>query len=525
MTSWMRWGLCGAMLCATLAQAQPNEEKPMSKPILGMYVHQHWSYNHPYAARTWTLDDWRGYCDGLKRLGFNTVLIWPVLETMPDPLTDSDKENLDKIARVIDMLHNEFDMRAYIVLCPNVSPKSEIARQYTFQERPFFHTDDRVDPGDPEALGRLIRWRETLLRPLAKMDGLFIIDSDPGGWPNSTNLEFVYLLDAHRGLLNEIRPGIELVYWIAFGWEGYGRFYATGELDRGGPEEIHDAIKLLAKEKPEPWWLASAWGPDIADPIGMGDRVLAFNYGAIEGEPSFPLTIFDTGYAYDGGKNKGQRGVLGNSQTHCVQLPNTFALSRGAQGLPCEEADYVAFAEDLIPGQGRLIVDGWKALQGTDSAAKYAVADQLAALPAGSLQPGPLKGFLFGDPARFIDDLVLQLRASGTMEDFRAAVFAEPQDRAKVVETFKRFIAAVEAWQTKHGYKNHWYWPTQIETLRKLDMPVLNETLDTLRWVGEGPTPFEAVKNGLAALETYTPRLIEAMHKAVEELGERENSN
>ena len=59
--------------------------------MVGMYVHQHWPYNRPYAARTWTLDDWRGYADGLCKLGYNAVMIWPMLETMPDPPTPSDQ--------------------------------------------------------------------------------------------------------------------------------------------------------------------------------------------------------------------------------------------------------------------------------------------------------------------------------------------------------------------------------------------------------------------------------------------------
>src|SRR5687767_12181476 len=53
--------------------------------IVGLYVHQHWPYNHPYAARTWTFEDWRGFAGGLKQLGYNTVLVWPMLETIPDP--------------------------------------------------------------------------------------------------------------------------------------------------------------------------------------------------------------------------------------------------------------------------------------------------------------------------------------------------------------------------------------------------------------------------------------------------------
>src|SRR5690242_12869105 len=106
--------LAGSLI--TSAQESANKQK-----ILGMYMHQHWSYKHPYAVRTWTLEDWRGYVDGIKRLGYNTVLIWPMLEIMPDPLTPSDEANISKIAKVIDMIHNDFGMKASIVLCPNVS--------------------------------------------------------------------------------------------------------------------------------------------------------------------------------------------------------------------------------------------------------------------------------------------------------------------------------------------------------------------------------------------------------------------
>ena len=78
----------------------------MNAPILGMYVHQHWAYRHPYAARTWTLEDWRGYAGGLRRIGYDTVMIWPMLETMPDPPTASDRDSVERVAAVIGMLHD-----------------------------------------------------------------------------------------------------------------------------------------------------------------------------------------------------------------------------------------------------------------------------------------------------------------------------------------------------------------------------------------------------------------------------------
>jgi hypothetical protein len=132
-------------------------EAPQTQPsgkIIGMYVHQHWPYNHPYAARTWTLEDWRGYADGMRRIGYNAFLVWPVLETMPDPLAPSDQASLDKVAAVIDMLHREMGMRVYLTLCPNVGCRDEEAAKATFEKRHFFYCDTQFNieaAPDPKA--------------------------------------------------------------------------------------------------------------------------------------------------------------------------------------------------------------------------------------------------------------------------------------------------------------------------------------------------------------------------------------
>ncbi|HSW45736.1 MAG TPA: hypothetical protein VLM89_09205 [Phycisphaerae bacterium] len=381
--------------------------RPADK-VIGMYVHQHWPYNHPYAARTWTIEDWHGYADGLKRLGYNTVLIWPVLETMPDPLTPSDKSNIDKIAGVIDLLHNELGMRVYLALCPNVGCRNEDAAEYTFEKRHFFFCDTRIDPGDPAALKRLIDWREKLFRPLSAADGAVIIDSDPGGYPGSTNAEFVNLLAEHRKMLDRLRPGIELWYWMHVGWEGYCRFYQTGRFSWGTAEEQLDVLQRLKSLNPEPWGIAN--GLQYAEKLGLADRVISFNYGRIEGEPSFPMTNFGGDFAYKGGQAATARGVMGNAQTHCLQLPNTFAFARGAMGQSLTDADYVRFANDLLVGQGETIVESWQALAGKDTGRMQRLADAMESLPDAALKPGPLKGLLFGHPRRFITDLVVQLR-------------------------------------------------------------------------------------------------------------------
>ncbi len=485
-----------------------------SEKIVGMYVHQHWPYNRPYCARTWTREDWRGYAGGLTQLGFNTVLIWPMLETIPDPPTPSDIANLQKIHDVIDMLHADYGIRVWLVLCPNVAPDDEAAASAPFEKRHFFYCDRRVDPGDRDAMARLMARREKVLGPLRQADGVCIIDSDPGGYPGSTNQEFVDLLVEHRRLFDRLRPGIELIYWMHAGWLGYNRFYETAVLSFSTDEENTDALSRLMQANPEPWGIAN--GLPLAEKLGIADRVISFNYGRIEGEPSFPLTNFGGDSAWEGGSAPGPRGVMGNAQTHCVQLPNTFAFARGARGVPVTEADYVAFAEDLLPGLGKQIVEGWKTLQGNDPAAMRTAADALNAVPESSLRPGRLQGLLFGSPRRFLSDLAMQLQMRAAYGNLKAVEGTPPK------ELVRAFSDTASAWQAQHGYENSWWWPDLDTTLRKIGSPDVNAVLDSqfnpfVPPTPETPgTPFEIVANALRLAESFTPRLLSALRKAAQ---------
>lgn len=483
-----------------------------SGKMVGMYVHQHWPYHRPYCARTWTLEDWRGYAHGLAQLGYNAILVWPVLETIPDPPTPSDRAHLERLGRVIDMLHDDFGMRVWLALCPNVEPISDVAAQATYERRHFFAADRRVNPADPAAVAAMMRRRADVLGPLRRADGVSIIDSDPGGWPGSSNQEFVDLLVEHRRLLDSLRPGIELVYWMHAGWLGYNRFYETGVLTFSTDEENIDCLQRLMAANPEPWGMAN--GLPLAERLGITDRVVSFNYGRIEGEPSFPLTNFGGDLAYEGGAAPGPRGVMGNAQTHCVQLPNTFAFARGSRGLPVADADYVAFAEELLPGLGRSIVDGWSLLQGSDAAGMRESAAQLAAVPDAAIQPGPLQGLLFGSGRRFLTDLALQLRMRAGYADLRAAPGLPPK------EAVRAFAQGAAEWQACHGYENSWWWGDLDETLRKIGSAEVDAVLDTQfnPWTGPpdgiGMTPFQYVAQVLREAEDFTPRLLAALRKA-----------
>ena len=488
-----------------------------SDKIIGMYVHQHWPYNHPYAARTWTENDWVGYAEGLQHLGFNTIKIWVVLETMPEPMTDSDVAYLKKIGRVIDALH-ERGMKVIVTLCPNVTSNSAVAKLSSYEDRYFFYCDLRVDPGNERDVQEMIRRREKQLRPLAQVDAITIIDSDPGGYPGSTNKEFVNLFLEHRKMLDRIRPGIELIYWMHAGWEGYGRYYATSEFAMGKESEYLEILESLKEHNPEPWGVASHI--EKSKKAGLLDRAIDYRYGAIEGEPSFPLTNFGDSWAYDAAQGTSGRGVMGNAQTHCLQLPNTFAFGRGAQGLELTENDYIQFANDLIPGHGELIFAGWNSLWQGTSEQKREIANQLENLAKQDLKTGKLKGLLFGDPSRFLVDIACQLRLHAACNDFCDA----SESTEDVSKSYQVFADAFSTWQKRHGYEGRvkWRWKRLDAALDRLGVASINAPR---RLEPYAKNPFAKVKEDYSWAETATSRLTDAFVEHAKTLNHNEKGN
>ncbi len=500
--------LCFAVALALTLLPRVSRAEGAEK-IKGLYVHMHWPYRHPYAARTWTFEDWRGFAGGLKQIGYNSILVWPMIETMPEPLTASDRAFLQKLGRVIPMIHEEFDMRVYVVLCPNIKGNAEAALA-PFEKRHYYYCDNLVNPGDPAALDQLVRWREKLLRPLAAMDGVAMIDSDPGCYPGSTTAEFVHLLGEHRKMLDRLRPDIELIYWMHLGWRGWSRYYEQGKYLFGTPEEQLEALTLLKRLNPEPWGVAN--GLAYAQRLGISDKVISFNYGVIEGEPSFPMSNFGGTAAYEGGKGALARGVMGNAQTHCIQLPNIFAFARGANNLPLADADYREFAEKLIPGQGATILAAWQLLPSSNADAQRGMADKLERLPRRQIKAGPLHGLLFNEPRRFFSDLVMMLRMQAARNDFILA--ADKKQALK--EPLRQLVAAVETWQRQHGYQNYWHDAKLMAALRQIDSPTLKRALDLQHQVKEPfdpgvRTPEEQVRRNFRAIETDTTQIIAAM--------------
>jgi hypothetical protein len=390
-----------------------------------MYIHMHWSYRHPYAARTWTPADWHSYLTGLRSLGYEWVQVWPMLDAMPPEPTASDLVFLRQLGEVIRTAQDELGMRVAIVSCPNTIG-NERSGGYSFAERPYFACEWKIDPGDPAAVDALLAGRRKQFAPISHADAVVVIDSDPGGYSGSTNEQFVDLMTAQIGVMRELNPASELIYWMHFGWENYNRFWELTSRWQPGDPPVHfdpeprvfqETLALLKDRAPEPWSVLAnntPWGHrEATEALGLAGRRCGLPYGLIEGEPTFPLAncnpalIANTmrGYA----RAEYPQGFLANAQTHVLQLPHTYLVAEhwlhGAAARP----SMTAFGEQIIPGLGELIASAWGSLEGGETGRMRELASKLRRHVGEPHASGPSSGLLVGSADRFLEDLAMNL--------------------------------------------------------------------------------------------------------------------
>jgi len=486
-----------------------------------MYVHTHWAYNHPYAARTWTLKDWEGYLAGLATLGYDMVMVWPLCDSMPPELTRSDREFLDTIAEVIDLAHARFGMKVAVTSTPNIIG-NERASEYAFSSRPYFICEKKVNPGNETDVAAFLEGRRNQFRYLRDADALVIIDSDPGGYAGSTNDEFVSLAKQQVSVFRGYNRSAEFIYWMLAGWESYNRFWAETAADPSGKtdmwanwkgEDFKETLSLMKEEIDEPWSVFS-WLPEHRDAVrslGMASKAMYFPYGVVEGEPAFPLTNCNSEAVADTLASEAvtecPHGVMANAQTHCLQLPHTYMFAHFAKGGTREQLDLAQFADDLLPECGDIVAGAWSAIEERDGGRQTVSAEKIRALIGRGHPEGRLRGLLFADADRFLEDLAMNLDVRTSLLDFGVAVQAGNEP----ARALRRTLDCLRPYQERLGFVDAYAGPLHTEfnnELARLGAPRLN---DVLKLFSDWRVP--SVRHGLAA------RLLDAAEVYCEEQG------
>jgi hypothetical protein len=481
-----------------------------------MYVHTHWAYQHPYAARSWTLQDWEGYLSGLRALGYDFVLLWPQLDCMPPQPNATDQAYLAKIARVIDLAHQRFGMRFAITASPNTIGNAQ-APAYAFEQRPYFVCEQKVNPKDAHAVASFLAGRRRQLAPLAHADAFFMIDSDPGGYIGSSNAEFVTLMKAQLDILREANPNMEMVYWMWVGWQNYNAFWAKAAHQKPGDPDpqidwnINDFLEtlpLMQAHIPEPWSVTASTPVHLqaTDALGLGQKRLFYPYGLIEGEPTYPLTNYAPHMLTERLRNYSPavypRGVLANSQTHCVQLPGAYLFAHFAQGGTLATLDLESFAARVIPGSAKIVARAWELVESGVAAAQHAAANAVRGEIGKPHASADASGLLFGDADRFLADLAANLEIRAGLLELREAVDAQRD----VKGALRRLLAQLLPYQARVGFVDAYYGPLHDglnEQVARLGEPALTAIVnDFANW--REP----AMRNGVAkrlfdALEKY----------------------
>lgn len=437
----------------------------------GIYAHQHWAYNYPYALRSWKFEDWRRYIDLLAYLKINFFQIWSMVGILPIPLSAGDREYLENYRRVIDYAKNRRGMEVFIGECANNVAESDGG--VPIQQRDYFEVEVLKDPSDPKQFQEIMDNRRNLYEIASNADGYWIIDSDPGGFEGSPPSEFVDILIGNRRLIDECTekgPNAKLAYWMWMSW-GKGKPRDEREvIPRITVEDMRERLK-------EPWWLLTCWPNhlDASRDLGYIDKSIFFPYGTIEDEPSPPTTRlrFDEMYFHLNNAMSiwGLRNVMGNAQTPLVQLPNIFFFAESAwhglpPSLPKDSEVCARLAYLIAPDIADDLTEGWLALKHPSAEEALLRANRLETIVRekriGRL--GALGRLYFPGVERLLLDLAAQLKVHAGARTVCNAL-EKSTSPTQVEEALLSYYEAALTWQATHGFNRYYLYGPDVQEM------------------------------------------------------------
>ncbi len=187
----------------------------------GFYLHGCWVYDYPFAVGKWQRQDYAAMFQLLKRLGFNTVMLWPRLEAVPMPLSPQDAQAVREYRTIIDDAQKT-GLECWLTLCAAVGSRPEIAAK-PLRDRSLYSFMQTVRLDDPKQAGPYFKHREALLEIVNNADGYVTIDGDPGSYPGAKPEDFLKVFLADRRTLDRVGTHPQkqkLIPWIWCGWGG-----------------------------------------------------------------------------------------------------------------------------------------------------------------------------------------------------------------------------------------------------------------------------------------------------------------
>lgn len=455
-----------AGFAADVPAAQPAA--PQGFKHRGFYLHEGWLFKHPFAVRSWKREDFAAMYQLLARLGFDRVMNWPMFESIPAPLSETDAQALRDYRPTIDDAHAA-GLDFWLAQCANLTPPPSIAAKPWKQRNPYpVWKHVRLD--DPTAAAAYFAHRRAMMEIVNTADAYVTIDGDPGGYPGAKPQEWLAVFRADRATLDAVGKAAARQPVIPWVWCGWGTEKVWGGNPGNPPEQIVPFVKAsletLAAGMPEPWLLLPGRSnpPDrangrvnlaLAEEAGLMPRSTLFLYEAIEYEPSIPgsnLQFADIRRMLrDEAKHAAVAdGVFGNAQQPVMVLPNLYFFARASADLSyLDTPDEAVLGDlaDLLGGPRDLLVPAWRCLQ--------LPLDRLPADLPDRLRKASLTGeagrFIPGGQRQYLDILAAEVESC---RGFLGAIAKPAGSTAEAAASLAAATRALVGWWKVHGYVN-----------------------------------------------------------------------
>jgi hypothetical protein len=385
-------------------------------------------------------------------------MLWPVVEAVPMPLSDTDAKDVRGFRSTITDAQRA-GLECWLVYCPAVTCRPEIAAR-PWRERSLYAFMETARLDNPAQAEPWLAHRARLLRILNNADGYVTIDGDPGGYPGAKPADFLRVFLEDRRTIDRwgTRPSRQkLIPWIWCGWGTKGVWQEPIE------PFVQAELELLQKELPEPaeFLIGQCRGAQAcywknvkaAEQLGLGPRSTMLCYESVEFEPSPPaskLQFEDIRATLRDGRDFAaqSRGLFCNSQTALLVLPNIYFFARGVADPSYVDKSDEAVLRDFagfLGGPPELLVPAWSCLRlGLDK-----LPDDLP----GRLRAARLKGsaanYLPGGVDRYLGALAGQVDSRLKLLHAIERPATSPEEAAQGIALG---LESLVGWWKVHGY-------------------------------------------------------------------------
>ena len=364
------------------AENLKKKNKKAAFKTRGLYLHACWEFNYPFAVRSWQRDDYTNMFQLLRLMAMNRVMLWPMMEIAPPPLSEEDVQWFENSRNIISDAQ-KLGLECWVVSTPNLTSRQEI-RTVPISKRHFYPYMHSYRLDKPQEYKVFTNHLESLFTIINNADGYVFIDGDPGGYPGADPKDFVRLFHSARDIINRIGTHPEkqkVIPWIWCGWgtDWVGQGVWKPELQ----PLVKPVLELLKKNPPgEPWellpgrshkegWANGRINFELTEQAGFINRSTLLTYEIIEFEPTPPAVVLqfehirrvirqELQYA------KQSRGILGNAQQPIMSLPNLYFFSRCTYDpnyLDKSDEQVLSDFADFLGGKKDILIPAWSCLQ------------------------------------------------------------------------------------------------------------------------------------------------------------------